>query len=101
MPNDRSYEVSDIAPDCGQDLKNACADAMQVQDACNVSGVVLAFARAMEAINAERERLGQGTDFVRNHPVTILFVNKLEDMVASNFRDRYSKAYANINELLK
>ncbi len=86
-------------------IKDAAKDALQVQDACNVSGVVLGFARAMEAVNAERWRLEAagvptGSDFVRHHPVVILWVNKLEDMVYSNSSlTRYSRAYEACNRL--
>jgi hypothetical protein len=80
-------------PETKKTIKDVAEDALFIQNACNLSGVVLAFARAMEVLNEEKHRLNEGSDFVRFHPVTILFVNKLEDMTGSNYSLRFGKAY--------
>lgn len=76
-------------------------DAIQVQDACNPSGVIYALARALDVVNEESRRLGQGTDWVANHPVIILFVSKIESMVHSERSLRFSDALAACERLAK
>lgn len=58
-------------------LHDAARDALQVQDACNLSGVARAFVRAIDAVR------GAGvtdTDAVRRHPVAVLFAHKLASL---------------------
>lgn len=74
-------------------IKNAAKDAMIIQDASNLSGVVHSWSRHMNAINDESRRLGKGTDWVNNHPVNILFADKVADMTGrgDNFGDAYTE----------
>lgn len=76
-------------------LKRAAQDAMTVQDACNLSGVVHAFARAMTAV---REATN-GTSEANQHPIAVMFADKIMDLVGRpNFED-YGKAYDTCKEL--
>jgi hypothetical protein len=54
--------------------------ALDVQDACNLSGVVHAFSRAMSVLWEEAHRTGQGTDWVNKHPIVTLFIDKLASL---------------------
>lgn len=54
-------------------------DALSVQDACNLSGVVNGFSRAL---NDLREHVS-GTDALRNHPVAILWADKVAHLTGT------------------
>lgn len=54
--------------------------AMDCQDACNLSGVVHSFDRAVTAIWAEANKQGKGTDWVNTHPIVALYLSKLVDL---------------------
>ena len=71
-------------------IKELAQEALDVQNASNLSGVALSFGRAMADLRGQPECTG--SDWCRNHPITILWVNKLEDMVGSNFGLRYLHA---------
>lgn len=71
--------------------KELAAEALAVQDACNLSGVVRAWARATEDLWAAAG--DRGTDWVNTHPVSKLFADKLADMVRRDGKDVES-AYA-------
>ena len=60
-------------------LKKAAQDALAVQDACNLSGVVHAFSRAMSVIREDTN----GTDEANTHPIAILFADKIADLTGS------------------
>ena len=77
-------------------LQQAAADALTVQTACNISGVVNAFARAIPAIMEYCRKKGTGTDGVKKHPITILFASKIESMVGEY---SYGKAMDNCESL--
>lgn len=87
-------------------LQEAARDALQVQDACNVSGVVHGFARAMEAVmddcrNGYACMSGiTGTDAARHHPVTVLFMDKLNDMCGRELSQiEYCEAYEKCSKM--
>ena len=52
-------------------------DALLVQDACNLSGVVFAFAQTMQRICDEAHAQGQGTAWRNNHPICRLFAEQI------------------------
>jgi len=56
------------------------ADAIQVQDACNLSGVVHKFSRIMTKIWEEArkdENKGYGTEWVNKHPIAVMYAEKI------------------------
>jgi len=58
-------------------------EAYQVQDACNLSGVVHSFSRAMSDL---REACpDQGTEFYNTHPVAILYASKISSLTTAGF----------------
>jgi hypothetical protein len=75
-------------------LQTAARDALTCQTACNLSGVVNAFSRAMPAIWDSVRATGGGTDDIKKHPITILFVDKIASMVGDEGLARYSQATA-------
>jgi len=65
-------------------------DAIDVQDACNLSGVVFAFARTMEKLCAE----GLDTDARNSHPISVLFASKILSLAnPGDDMTRFSHAY--------
>jgi len=71
-------------------MKQAAQLALDVQDACNLSGVVKTFATVLDTIWEDAHQRGKGTDWVNTHPVTVLFVSKLESLTHSDDRFRHS-----------
>lgn len=62
-------------------------DALTVQDACNLSGVVHAFAEILTRM--------EGDTRTRNtHPISKLFADKIADLAQVRSTSDYSKAYA-------
>jgi uncharacterized protein (UPF0548 family) len=67
--------------------QQAAKAAIEVQDACNLSGVAFSFAEAMQAICDEQCRLGEGTDWKNRNPVAQLFLWKMVDLAGLDVRD--------------
>jgi hypothetical protein len=65
---------------------NTYAYALQVQDACNLSGVLLGLSRLVDELNKEYSLAcanGGTADrnkFLREHPALILYLDKIEDL---------------------
>lgn len=55
-------------------------DAILVQDACNLSGVAKSFSKMLEKIWAEARKQGKGTEWVNQHPICVLFVDKMASL---------------------
>jgi len=60
--------------------QQAAQSALDVQDACNLSGVVFSFAEAMHAICEEQCRLNQGTEWKNRNPIVTLYLSKLSEL---------------------
>lgn len=54
--------------------------AIDVQDACNLSGVAISFAGVMKKICAEANKVGEGTEWKNTHPISILYTNKMASL---------------------
>jgi hypothetical protein len=54
--------------------------ALQVQDACNLSGVVHSFSGVMTDLWALANEKNKGTDWVNGHPVARAFASKIESL---------------------
>lgn len=75
---------------------NIYQTAIDVQDACNLSGVINSWKLCFQEINNEMQTAKAGDDFRRKHPVNILFLSKVSQMMG--FNDpvdwvSYGKAY--------
>ena len=72
-------------------LSQMASDALQVQDACNLSGVAQSFARVM----IELGHYTNGTDERNHHPIAILFASKVGHLTGIGEGDTavFSAAY--------
>lgn len=83
------------------DLAN---EAIRVQDACNLSGVVLGFGRAVCRLRALLEAEGRGsTEDVNTHPICVLWADKIADLARLPWErrgsDRFSAAWSDVHDL--
>ena len=83
-----------MTPESEQLLARAAADAITVQDACNLSGVVFSFARHMEAICRAMREDGHGTDWKNAHPVAVMFASKIASLTHCEDMETFAAAYA-------
>jgi hypothetical protein len=58
-------------------IHELAAEALTVQDACNLSGVAHSFGKVLDDLWQHAQAAGQGTDWVNCHPITRAFVGKL------------------------
>lgn len=56
-----------------EDYMQAARCALQVQGASNLSGAILAFANAVEAVRNRNRELKNGTEWFNRHPIMYLF----------------------------
>ncbi len=69
-------------------------DAILVQNACNLSGIVLSFSRVMSKIWGEARATGNdNTNWVNTHPIAVLYANKVGSLAKSEDFQSYSDAY--------
>jgi hypothetical protein len=79
-------------------------NAMSVQDACNLSGVVFSFEKAMQAICDEANAEGHGTDWKNTHPIVVLFTTQLaylSNTATVVDSEVYRKAYEAVEAMIK
>ena len=72
-----------------------CEEALMIQDACNLYALANRFARVLEDLRGNGVSMG---DELRQHPVTVLWVNKIDSLVHSD--QRFDKAYTFCNDNL-
>lgn len=68
-------------------------DAIDVQNACNLSGVVHSFSRVISKVWDEAHANGQGTDYVNRHPIAVMYASKIASLTGSEIDGEFSKAY--------
>jgi len=71
-------------------------NALDVQSASNLSGVVLQFARDMEQVNEEVRANGGGTEQVNRHPVCRLYAEQIAWLTGAGGcgnHDTYNQAF--------
>ena len=84
-------------------LKELAQEALDVQDACNLSGVVHGWSRSMsrlyEILREQKEF--SGTDQVNHHPINQLWASKVQDLAGMGLSDyeAFSKAYMEVKQL--
>lgn len=75
--------------------QQAAQNALDIQNACNAGGVVYTFAEVIQAVWTESHRRTKegitpsGTDWVNRHPITMLFIDKLNDLAGRVSFDDY------------
>lgn len=66
--------------------KEMATEALQVQDACNLSGVVISFSHIIQEVRIRLESEGKGgTEAVNTHPVCVLFSDKVAHLTDTQF----------------
>ena len=81
--------------------KQLATEALQVQDACNLSGVVISFANIIKEVRVllESEAI-YSTDRVNRHPICILFSSKIASLTGSELDRSFSDAYGWAKDLV-
>lgn len=71
------------------------ADALYVQSACNLSGVVFAFAKVMEKICKDSEEGKHGTEWKNTHPISQMYAEQIRYLACGSYEreDGYGGAY--------
>jgi len=78
-------------------LKKLATDAISVQDACNLSGVVHSLSRVMTEL---REISGsQGTEYFNTHPIIVLYASKISSLTGYDSAQGFSRAYEKCQEI--
>lgn len=80
MPNQKEKDISDLA-----------REAILVQDACNIRGVLRAAHEASLILGRHPEC--NGTDWINNHPVMVLFADKIQSLATMSGDNGYSEAW--------
>lgn len=57
--------------------KQRWQEALQIQDAANLSGLVHSFPKVIDDVWEEAREVGQGTRYVNEHPLVRLWLDKL------------------------
>ena len=78
-------------------IQEAAQKAIDIQDACNLSGVALAFtfAEVVQVICDESKRRNKGTGWKNTHPIITMFLLKMADLNGHPFgyvNSAYTKA---------
>lgn len=76
-------------------LKNEAQRALDLQDACNLKGVIVSFTNARETILDHGGR-DKGTNWFNHHPIMVMYACKIADLCGLSIRsdpDTFSKSY--------
>ena len=79
-------------------------DAMQVQNACNLSGVVKSFAAVMEKIFDKGFDERQGTEWINHHPICRLYAEQIAYLTGAGTpsnMESYRRAYNEVETQIK
>ena len=78
-------------------IQELSKEALQVQDACNLSGVVHGFSRAMTDLRElSRQEGWEGTDNLNSHPIAVLWSSKIASLTGSDQASAFAKAYCDV-----
>ena len=80
-------------------IKELCQEAVAVQDACNLSGVVHSFSRVMTDLRAALP--SAGTADINRHPVSVMFASKIASLTYCESSSEFSNAYDFCKETAK
>jgi hypothetical protein len=75
-------------------LKHAAQTALDIQDACNLSGLVYSFSSCMDDICEASRVHGHGTSWKNKHPIVTLFLLKMAELngCGSTLHESYKTA---------
>lgn len=60
-------------------------EVLEVQNACNLSGVVLSWGEAI--VDLRNQSPGAGTDTINHHPINVMWAAKVNELVGLGFVD--------------
>jgi len=81
-------------------LKQLAQESLDVQNACNLSGVVHSFSRAMTDLRAILSvEEGFSTDKLNTHPIAVLYSSKIGSLTGSDNMLQCNQAYDAVMEL--
>ena len=78
-------------------LREMAQSALDIQSACNLSGVARSFAEVM--MNLRRLPECQGTAWANSHPVALLYIGKMADM--AGYGHGWDEAYVECERLAR
>ena len=90
----RTNPDTDVDPGGSMTYQKAGQAALDVQNAVNLSGVVRSFHEALSAVWDEAHNLGKGTDWVNQHPISVLFADKIRDLARLQAADYHQMTIA-------
>lgn len=84
-----------------QALRRLAQQALQVQSACNMSGIAQTFARVVLELRSLHPEFG--TEMINMHPITQMWVSKLHTLAGMGLSDveQFGSAYKTCEELAK
>jgi hypothetical protein len=75
---------------------------LDIQDACNLRAVVNAFGRAMATLWDEAGANNHSTEWVNNHPIVTLFIDKCSHLNGTQFDNMaVSRAYDAVHNIVE
>ena len=82
-------------------IQQAAQQALDIQDDCNLSGVVFAFERCMRAVCDDSQARGTGTKERNQHPIVTMFLLKLCELngCGSTLNPAYEEAERTCKEI--
>ena len=82
--------------------KSDWEDAMYVQSACNLSGVVNSFNDVIGRIWDEANENKYGTDWVNKHPICVMYSEQINHLTGRAYSvESYHKAYQEVSLMIK
>jgi hypothetical protein len=94
-----------LSPETAAALSKAALTAMEVQNASNLSGVALTFSKILtEVLWPAATELGRATRWVNEHPITHLFLDKMESLnrsqcLCSDCMNRFATSHDEVDAL--
>lgn len=75
-------------------MQELAKQALDVQDACNLSGVVHSFSEAIRNLREIARAEGwEGTEAINRHPICLLYSSKIASLTYSESGAEFTKAY--------
>lgn len=81
-----------------KNIKKLAQDAIDVQDASNLVGVVISFSEAL--INLRQVFPNLSTKEINEHPIAVLYSSKIASLTHSDCQEVFSLAYFQVKEII-
>jgi hypothetical protein len=79
-------------------MEELCKTAIDIQDACNLSGVVIEFSKVIIELRRLMKAEGSfSTQDLNNHPICVMFADKIKSMTGDDFAGAYDFCKRQIN----